>query len=159
MQFPTEAEWEFATCNGKNSFDLYSWGNALIENKQYKANVWQGGQFDTPSADGIAYLSPIDFFGSTPVGLTDMGGNVCQWCSDSHRLYNGNRQTFSFDINAKVIRGGSFLFDQIAESTAVFALKSPDMNEGYPGNMEIRAVYAWTEKNVIVLDYVCTTDK
>jgi len=59
--------------NGKNSSDLYSWGNKLIENKQYKANVWQEAQFDILSADGFTSVSPVGFFGSIAVGLIDMG--------------------------------------------------------------------------------------
>ena len=43
--------------------------------------------------------------------------------------------------------------------TAVFTLKSPDMEEGYPGNMDINVVYTWTDNNEIVIDYTCTTDK
>ena len=55
---------------------MYSWGNELIENKQCIANVWEEAQFDTQSADGFIYASPVGFLGSTPVGLTDMRGNV-----------------------------------------------------------------------------------
>lgn len=40
-----------------------------------------------------------------------------------------------------------------------FTFKSPDMEEGYPGNMDVEAVYTWTDKNEIVIDYKCTTDK
>jgi aldose 1-epimerase len=40
-----------------------------------------------------------------------------------------------------------------------FTFRSPDMEEGYPGNMDIEAVYTWTDKNEIVIDYKCTTDK
>jgi aldose 1-epimerase len=43
--------------------------------------------------------------------------------------------------------------------TVKFTLKSPAMEEGYPGNMDIEAIYTWTEKNEIVIDYKCTTDK
>lgn len=138
LRLPTEAEWEFAARNGKNSSDLYSWGNALIENKQYKANVWQGAQFDAQSADGFIYASPVGFYGSTQVGLTDMGGNVWQWCSDTYRLYRGNKQPFSFDINIKVIRGGSFLFDQAKELSYTVSFRGANTLETSLFNMGFR---------------------
>jgi aldose 1-epimerase len=40
-----------------------------------------------------------------------------------------------------------------------FTFHSPDMEEGYPGNMHVEAVYTWTDKNEIIIDYKCTTDK
>ncbi len=40
-----------------------------------------------------------------------------------------------------------------------FTLKSPDMDEGYPGNMDVRVKYTWTDNNEIVMNYTCTTDK
>jgi len=43
--------------------------------------------------------------------------------------------------------------------TVVFTLKSPDMEEGYPGNMDVRVRYTWTDKNEIIIDYTCATDK
>jgi aldose 1-epimerase len=43
--------------------------------------------------------------------------------------------------------------------TVKFTYKSPDMEEGYPGNMDVEVIYTWTDKNEIVMDYKCTTDK
>jgi len=40
-----------------------------------------------------------------------------------------------------------------------FTLKSPDMEAGYPGNMNVEALYTWTDKNEIIIEYKCTTDK
>jgi Galactose mutarotase and related enzymes len=40
-----------------------------------------------------------------------------------------------------------------------FSYKSPDMEEGYPGNMNIEVTYSWNDKNEIMIDYTCTTDK
>jgi aldose 1-epimerase len=37
--------------------------------------------------------------------------------------------------------------------------KSPDMEEGFPGNVLIEVTYTWTDKNEIVIDYKATTDK
>lgn len=40
-----------------------------------------------------------------------------------------------------------------------FTYKSPDMDEGYPGNMDVEVLYTWNDKNEIVMDYKCSTDK
>lgn len=40
-----------------------------------------------------------------------------------------------------------------------FSYHSPDMEEGYPGNMHVEATYTWTDNNEIIIDYMCTTDK
>lgn len=47
----------------------------------------------------------------------------------------------------------------VSVPTVLFTLKSPDMEEGYPGNMDIKVKYTWTDKNEIVIDYTCTSDK
>jgi aldose 1-epimerase len=43
--------------------------------------------------------------------------------------------------------------------TVKFTYTCPDMEEGYPGNMNVEANYTWNDKNEIVIDYACTTDK
>ena len=40
-----------------------------------------------------------------------------------------------------------------------FSLKSPDMEEGFPGNIHVEVIYTWTNNNEIVLDYKAVTDK
>ena len=51
------------------------------------------------------------------------------------------------------------IVEKSANPSVKFTLKSPDMEEGYPGNMDVEALYTWTDKNEIVIDYKCTTDK
>jgi len=47
-----------------------------------------------------------------------------------------------------------------SQSPAVkFTYHSPDMEEGYPGNMHVEVTYTWTDKDEIIIDYQCTTDK
>ena len=43
--------------------------------------------------------------------------------------------------------------------TVKFTYASPDMEAGYPGNMNVEATYTWTDNNEIIIDYVLTTDK
>jgi aldose 1-epimerase len=40
-----------------------------------------------------------------------------------------------------------------------FTYISPDMEEGFPGTMNVEVIYTWTDKNEIVMDYTCSTDK
>lgn len=47
-----------------------------------------------------------------------------------------------------------------SESPSVkFTYESPDMEQGFPGKVNVEVVYTWTEKNEIVMDYSCSTDK
>lgn len=111
-RMPTENEWEFAARNGKTNASRFSWGSQLVENQKYKSNVWQG-KFpeNNTQNDGFLFTSPIGFFGKTESGMTDMGGNVWQWCQDTYKLYPGNNEKFVIDTLYKAIRGGSFLCD------------------------------------------------
>jgi aldose 1-epimerase len=43
--------------------------------------------------------------------------------------------------------------------TVKFTWHAADMEMGFPGNMVVETVYTWTDKNEIVIDYKCTTDK
>jgi aldose 1-epimerase len=40
-----------------------------------------------------------------------------------------------------------------------FTYVSPDMEQGFPGTVNVEIVYTWTDKNEIVMDYRCSTDK
>jgi aldose 1-epimerase len=46
-----------------------------------------------------------------------------------------------------------------ANPSVKFTYVSPDMEMGYPGTMNVEALYTWNDKNEIVIDYTCTTDK
>ena len=119
-RLPTEMEWEYAAKGGKDSDNRFSWGNELVSQAGFKANVWQGQFPDSASVeDGYLYTSPVGQFGETGDGLSDMGGNVWEWTGDTYRLYEGNRYKIKVDENKKVIRGGSFLCD----STVCFSYR------------------------------------
>jgi len=117
-RLPTEAEWEYAARCGGKSNTKFSWGNTLVVNGKYMANVWQGSDLTVQQgADGFNFVSPVGAFGETACGLTDMGGNVWNWCADVYQPYPGSNMPFQYNPDAKSIRGGSFFFDQNGENS------------------------------------------
>lgn len=109
-RLPTDIEWEFAAKNGGKLREKYPWGEELVENGKYKANTWQGAfPYINSVADGFLTTSPVGYFGTNENGLTDMGGNVWEWCQDAV-LPTGRNAELDPTVR-KVMRGGSFLCD------------------------------------------------
>ncbi len=125
-RLPTEAEWEYAARSGKNSGNKFSWGNEVTVNGEYFANTWQGEINTSESKDGYLFTCPVGTFGENEAGLTDMGGNVWQWCADNYKAYPGSIVAIREDPNVKVIRSGSFFFDQNRENS--FSVSGRSMN-------------------------------
>ena len=110
-RLPSEIEWEHAARNATNERNIYPFGNELEEKGKPLANTWNGVFPDfNKNTDGFLYTSPVGHFGKTKLGLTDMTGNVWQWCDNWKLNYadiaNGIMPT---DTIEKAEKGGSFL--------------------------------------------------
>lgn len=115
-RLPTEIEWEHAARGATDSRRPYAWGDALDEGGRLRANTWTGtfpGGDD--GADGYrSGTSPVGAFGETPLGLTDMGGNVWEWTDAWYRPYpltasDGAPPPGPSGAPERVQRGGSYL--------------------------------------------------
>lgn len=112
-RLPTEFEWEHAARNARNDRTMYPWGNDIDKAGKYNANIWQG-KFPEHNyvTDGFKFTSPVGKFGKTPLGLTDMSGNVWEWCENWKQEYRDVLTQTKPEINEKTERaqrGGSFL--------------------------------------------------
>ena len=138
-RLPTEAEWEYAARCGGKSTSKFSWGDELIKNGKYLTNVWQGTDLSAKQgADGFVQTSPVGYYGETPCGLTDMGGNVWNWCSDTYNPYPGSTLPDQQNAGLKVIRGGSFFFDQNGENSYTTTGRGSNTQETSLFNMGFR---------------------
>lgn len=104
-RLPTEVEWEHAARGAQGRSRPYAWGRSLSEGGVLRANTWRA---DTSEDDGYRYTSPVGVFGTTDLGLADMGGNVWQWTADWFAPY-GTDPALVPASGEKAQRGGSFL--------------------------------------------------
>jgi aldose 1-epimerase len=108
------------------------------------------------------YLAGHPFFGATV-------GRVANRIAKGRFTLKGKEYKLAVNNGPNALHGGKKGFDKMvwkaepvkaANGVAVkFTYKSPDGEEGYPGNLTATVTYTLTTKNELRLDYTATTDK
>jgi len=93
------------------------------------ANRIAKGKF---SLDGVGYTLPIN--------------------NGPNTLHGGPSGWHSVVWNTEVLKDTQY-------PSVKFTYVSPDMEQGFPGTVNAEVIYTWTDKNEIIMDYKCTTDK
>ncbi|MEM9091271.1 MAG: formylglycine-generating enzyme family protein [Cyanobacteria bacterium P01_F01_bin.53] len=109
-RLPTEAEWEYA-CRAGTTTPFHFGAMITTEVANYNGSAYAGG----PSGARRGETTPVDHFGiANGFGLSDMHGNVWEWCEDYwHNNYNGapidgRAWIEGGNANRRVRRGGSW---------------------------------------------------
>ena len=110
-RLPTEAEWEYACRAGTST--PFSFGRTLTDEiVNYDASQTYGGG---PVGKESKSTTPVDHFGiANAFGLSDMHGNVWEWCQDHwHENYekapkDGSAWLTQNEDENRMLRGGSW---------------------------------------------------
>ncbi|MBD2095111.1 SUMF1/EgtB/PvdO family nonheme iron enzyme [Trichocoleus sp. FACHB-591] len=128
-RLPTEAEWEYACRAGTTTpfhFGETIRTDAVNYHGEYAYGYGSTGKYRR-STNAVTVFSCSNAF-----GLTDMHGNVSEWCQDVwHDYYNGaptdgRAWLDGGDCTSRVIRGGSWTSDPIACRSAYRCQAKPD---------------------------------
>ena len=151
----------YTLTNGKVTAKVMTYGAILVDlvvpDRDGKAGDVVLG-FDTLQG----YLTANPYFGATV-------GRVANRVGGAKFSLDGKDYQLAANNGPNSLHGGIKGFDKVVwkakemtgpDGPAVqFTHRSPDGDEGYPGNLDVRVTYTVTAANELKIDYAATTDK
>ncbi|MEM8614452.1 MAG: SUMF1/EgtB/PvdO family nonheme iron enzyme [Cyanobacteria bacterium P01_H01_bin.105] len=134
-RLPSEAEWEYA-CRAGTTTPFYFGETISTDQANYAGDYTYGS-----GKKGVdrGKTTSVGRFPTNNFGLTDMHGNVWEWCQDHwHENYSGAPKDSSpwiqrGDSNGRVIRGGSWFYIPRSCRSACRNYLTPGSRDSYFG--------------------------
>lgn len=105
------------------------------------------------------YMAKKNYYGST---IGRYGNRIAK----GQFSIEGKIYDLATNNNGNHLHGGDKGFesvvwnvDKATENEVVFSRTSPDMEEGYPGNLQVKIMYTLTDDNELKINYQANTDK
>ncbi len=169
----------FGKTNEGNEVELFTLSN---DNQvTIKITNWGGivTSIETPDKNGVItniacgfeklenYLS-AEYLGSYPY-FGCICGRVCNRIAGGKFTLEGKNYTLAVNNGPNHLHGGSVGYDRrlwtaeiVEENDKVgvkLSLLSPDMEEGYPGNLKVTCTYTLNNDNELAIEYTAETDQ
>ncbi len=153
-------QWTLTNANGME-VKILTWGGTL-------------SQVNVPDRDGnianvnLGFDNMADYESMSPYFGT-ITGRYANRIALGKFTIDGEEYSLAINNDPNALHGGLKGFDKVVwtaeevesdEGVAVqFSYMSPDMEEGYPGNLDVKVTYTLTDENELLMDYLATTDK
>ncbi|KPM31500.1 Aldose 1-epimerase [Croceitalea dokdonensis DOKDO 023] len=107
-----------------------------------------------------AYLNCEEaYFGAVIGRYANRIANACFSLDGKVYRLNANNGPNSLHGGPKGFHNVVWKAEQTSTATVYFTRTSPDMEEGFPGNLKVNVGYTLTDKNELRISYQATTDK
>jgi aldose 1-epimerase len=161
----------FGTVSGQ-PVDIFTLRNAT--GVEIKATSYGGiiTSIVTPDRDGrpgdiVLGFDSLDPYLKTPAYFGAVVGRYGNRIAKGRFTIDGQTYTLAANNGPNHLHGGVTGFDKVVwkvepvagRTAIVLSRRSPDGEEGYPGNLDVRITYELTDRNELVIDYHATTDK
>lgn len=120
---------------------------------------------DGRRADVVVGFGTPEEYAANPRYLGAIVGRYANRIAHARFSLDGHTYQLAANNGRNHLHGGVTGFDKrvwrAALGTNLLELRyrSPDGEEGYPGNLDVRVTYTLTERNELIVEYFATTDK
>lgn len=111
----------------------------------------------------IGYANPADYFADGPCA-GKVPGRYANRIARGHFTLDGKTYTLAINNGPNALHGGPDGYmnriwnSRVEDGKVIFTLHSPDGDEGYPGALDVKATYTFTDDCRLRLDLEAVTD-
>lgn len=116
-------------------------------------------------ANVVLGFDTVDAYQNNPQYLGAIVGRYANRIARAQFTLDGKTYELAANNGPNHLHGGRKGFDKVVwraasgVSTLELRHSSPDGDEGYPGNLDVRVTYTLNDRNELIVDYFATTDK